>query len=148
MLLPAGDFPDGWRIEGEPPYRKEVRTGRLPVGCHGFRTDSGRRLPQGTISNRFMVILPDLHVGFHKTEVDFRSWRSDNKSAGGIAAHTCAVATRNQVLMTAKALEKGAASGRIRLIRLLTRRLSLTEVPLQRTISHPPCSDIGPGYSS
>jgi hypothetical protein len=54
---------------------------------------------------------------------------------GGIAVHPRAVATRNEILTTAKALETGAASGRIRLLRLLTRRLSLAEVPLQSTIS-------------
>ena len=68
------------------------------------------------------------------TEIDFRPRRSDNLFVGGIAAPTCAVATRNEVLTTAKALETGAASGRIRFLRLLTRRLSLAEDPLQRTI--------------
>jgi hypothetical protein len=48
------------------------------------------------------------------TEIDFRPRRSDNLFVGGIAAPTCAVATRNEVLTTAKALETGAASGRIR----------------------------------
>jgi hypothetical protein len=69
-----------------------------------------------------------------ETGVDSRPRRSDNLLVGGIAAPTCAVATRNEVLTTAKALETGAASGRIRFLRLLTRRLSLAEDPLQRTI--------------
>jgi hypothetical protein len=53
-----------------------------------------------------------LASGFYKTEIDFLSRRSDNYPVGGRAAPTCAVATRDHVLTTAKALEPGAASGR------------------------------------
>lgn len=48
-----------------------------------------------------------------ETTIDSLSRRGDNLIVGGIAAPTRAVATRKQVLTTAKALETGAASGRI-----------------------------------
>jgi hypothetical protein len=54
----------------------------------------------------------NLASGFYKTEIDFLSRRSDNYPVGGRAAPTCAVATRDHVLTTAKALDPGAASGR------------------------------------